>query len=465
MQVSSSIVYASRAEQFVRSPRPASASARVSVAPGAPRQPRFSEAERASSVVPRAAKYRGYGFNYGYAYGYAYGHDYGDDDWGGRGASSATWVSPSAPAAPAAPTAPTAPAAPTTPAAPTAPTFAGAEPDAGTFTYRAPTVSTPASNPPASSPSPTTSVVTALTNAFPLWVLLGAIVGLTAPAAVTWFKGASITVALAVTMLGMGLTLELDEFRDAVSKPSQVALGVALQYTIMPILGLVIGRMFPVARPVAVGLILVGCCPGGTASNLVTYLGRANVALSVVLTTASTFLAAFMTPFMTKTLAGTLVPVDAAGLMASTLQVVLLPILGGLTLKRLFPAAVAAVAPFCPLVAVFTVALICSSIIGQSAAAIASAGWTLLLAVACLHCAGFALGYGFSGLLGFPVPDRRTVSIEVGMQNSALGVVLATAHFADPLVAVPCAISATVHSCVGSAVAGAWRLSDKRKSS
>ena len=198
-------------------------------------------------------------------------------------------------------------------------------------------------------------------------------------------------------MLGMGLTLELDEFRDAVSKPSQVALGVALQYTIMPVLGLVIGRIFPVARPVAVGLILVGCCPGGTASNLVTYLGRANVALSVVLTTASTFLAAFMTPFMTKTLAGTLVPVDAAGLMASTLQVVLLPILGGLTLKRLFPAAVAAVAPFCPLVAVFTVALICSSIIGQSAAAIASAGWTLLLAVACLHCAGFALGTASRG--------------------------------------------------------------------
>lgn len=447
MQVCPSVVHASRADVLVRARRLARASARASVTPGAPRPLRFSEAGHASPVVARAAKYRGYGFNYGYAYGYAYGHDYGDEDWGGYGAGGATWVLPSAPAAPA---------------------FAGAKPDvdASTFTYRAPTSpseSAPASTPPASSPSPITSVVTALTNAFPLWVLLGAIVGLTAPAAVTWFKGASITVALAVTMLGMGLTLELDEFRDAVSKPSQVALGVALQYTIMPTLGLLIGRLFPVAQPVAVGLILVGCCPGGTASNLVTYLGRANVALSVVLTTASTFLAAFMTPFMTKTLAGTLVPVDAAGLMASTLQVVLLPILGGLTLKRLFPAAVSAVAPFCPLVAVFTVALICSSIIGQSAAAIAAAGPTLFFAVACLHCAGFALGYGFSGLLGFPVPDRRTVSIEVGMQNSALGVVLATAHFADPLVAVPCAISATVHSCVGSAIAGAWRLADKNK--
>ena len=306
------------------------------------------------------------------------------------------------------------------------------------------------------------TTLTTLTNAFPLWVLLGAVVGIINPPSVTWFKGEMITTALAVTMLGMGLTLELDDFFDAVRQPKQVALGVALQYTIMPTLGLAIGKVFPVHASVAVGLILVGCCPGGTASNVVTYLGKANVALSVVLTTVSTFLAAFMTPLMTKTLAGTIVPVDAIGLAKSTASVVLAPVIVGLLAKRFAPKLVRVVAPFCPLVAVATVALICASIIGSSASAILAAGPALLLAVTTLHSLGFFLGYFFSKVLGFAEKDRRTVSIEVGMQNSALGVVLATAHFADPLVAVPCAISATVHSCVGSLVAGAWRLADQR---
>ena len=304
-------------------------------------------------------------------------------------------------------------------------------------------------------------LITGLTNLFPIWVLLGALVGMTSPNSVTWFKGDMITHALATTMLGMGLTLEFDDFVSSLKKPKQIGLGVLLQYTIMPTLGLLIGKVFPVHASVAVGLILVGCCPGGTASNVVTYLGKANVALSVVLTTASTFLASFMTPLMTKTLAGTLVPVDAVGLAKSTASVVLAPIIVGLLLKKTAPRVIKAIAPVCPLVAVATVALICSSIIGSSSAAILDAGPALFLAVITLHTAGFGLGYFASKTLGFPERDSRTVSIEVGMQNSALGVVLAAAHFADPLVAVPCAISATVHSCVGSMIAGTWRLRDQ----
>ena len=196
---------------------------------------------------------------------------------------------------------------------------------------------------------------------------------MTAPSTVTWFKGEMITNALAFTMLGMGLTLELDDFFDAVRRPKQVALGVALQYTIMPTLGFLIGKAFPVHPSVAVGLILVGCCPGGTASNVVTYLGKANVALSVVLTTASTFLASLMTPLMTKTTGGDH-SARAAGLAKSTASVVLLPIVLGLLMKRFAPSLVRVVAPFCPLVAVVTVALICASIIGSSSAAIVAAG-------------------------------------------------------------------------------------------
>ena len=382
--------------------------------------PRFSRCAPSRGATRVSAN--GYGYGYGYGYGFKYGHGYGNA-YGVPELSGGSAGRPSVP----------------------------------------PASSSSSSEKTNGSPSPISAALNAATNAFPLWVLLGAVVGMTAPSLVTWFKGTAITLALAVTMLGMGLTLELDDFLDAVKKPTQVALGVALQYTIMPTLGLVIGKLFPVARPVAVGLILVGCCPGGTASNLVTYLGRANVALSVVLTTASTFLACALTPLMTKTLAGTLVPVPASGLFASTSQVVLLPVLGGLALKRWFPEAAKRATPFCPPFAVVTVALVCSSVIGSSSAAIAGAGGALIAAVATLHACGFALGYGAASALGFPEPDRRTVSIEVGMQNSALGVVLATAHFADPLVAVPCAISATVHSCLGSALAGTWRALDDGK--
>ena len=229
----------------------------------------------------------------------------------------------------------------------------------------------------------------------------------------------------------------------------------------MPLLAFLLSRCLGLSTPLAVGLILVGCCPGGTASNLVTYIAGAAVALSVVLTAASTALAAVATPALTAALAGTLVPVPASGLMLSTASVVLAPILLGLLLQRAAPAAVSALAPFCPPFAVATVTLICASVLGGSAAALRSAGPTLLLAVVALHAGGFALGYGASAAAGFPERVRRTVSIEVGMQNSALGCVLALAHFGAEA-AMPAALSATVHSVLGSMLAGFWRYRDAR---
>ena len=317
----------------------------------------------------------------------------------------------------------------------------------------------------AQSPSSLQLVATAFTNAFPVWVALGACVGLAAPSAVTWFQGSSITAALAVTMLGMGLTMEAADMVEAVQSPKQVAIGVALQFSVMPLLAFAISRILPLPTPLAVGLILVGCCPGGTASNLVTYIARANVALSVVLTAASTLLASVATPALCALLAGTLVPVPAGKLMVSTAQVVLAPVALGLVLKRVAPAAVASVAPLCPPVAVATVTLICASVIGGSAAAVRSAGPLLLLAVFLLHAGGFLLGYLGAAGAGYNEQTRRTVSIEVGMQNSALGCVLALAHFSDPTTAVPAAISATAHSVIGSALAGAWRAQDAKRAS
>jgi BASS family bile acid:Na+ symporter len=303
--------------------------------------------------------------------------------------------------------------------------------------------------------------LTTLTNAFPLWVVAMSAVALFQPAWFTWFSGPWIVWGLAIIMLGMGLTLTIDDFRSVGRMPKAVALGFVAQFTIMPLLGWSMARLFALETPFAVGLILVSCCPGGTASNVVTYLARANVCLSVVMTMCSTFAAVVMTPLLTSLLAGTLVQVDAWGLFMSTFQVVVLPVVLGLWLNRLTPRLVQRVQLGLPLVSVIVIALICASIIGGSAMAVKGAALRLLGAVFSLHAGGFALGYIVTRLTGWDRTVSRTISIEVGMQNSGLGVVLARRHFADPLTAVPCAISSVFHSVIGSVLAGWWRWRDR----
>jgi BASS family bile acid:Na+ symporter len=260
-------------------------------------------------------------------------------------------------------------------------------------------------------------------------------------------------------MLGMGITLTVDDFKAVLKKPRAVAAGLVAQYLIMPLLGWSIARLLQLETALAVGLILVSCCPGGTASNVVAYLARANVALSVLMTMCSTFAAILLTPLLTKWLAGTLVPVDAWGLFLSTVKIVLAPLIGGVALNRYAPRFVKGILPVAPLVSVLTITLICASIIGGSAEHLKRSGGTLLLAVFLLHVGGFGLGYVFARLLGYGATDCRTVSIEVGMQNSGLGAALAKAHFANlALAPVPCAVSATFHSVIGSILAGWWRL-------
>lgn len=303
-------------------------------------------------------------------------------------------------------------------------------------------------------------VLTSLTNAFPVWVVAMSAVALFQPEWFTWFSGPWIVWGLAVIMLGMGLTLTLGDFRAVTQMPKAVALGLAAQFTVMPFLGWSLGRVFALETPFAVGLILVSCCPGGTASNVVTYLARANVCLSVVMTMCSTFVAVALTPLLTSWLAGTLVQVDAWGLFKSTFQVVVLPVVLGVWLNRTAPRTVQRAQLVLPLLSVIVIALICASIIGGSADAVRGAAFRLLGAVFCLHAGGFALGYAVARLTGWDRRVARTVSIEVGMQNSGLGVVLARRHFADPLTAVPCAISSVFHSVIGSVLAGWWRWRD-----
>ncbi|TVU46445.1 hypothetical protein EJB05_05984 [Eragrostis curvula] len=297
----------------------------------------------------------------------------------------------------------------------------------------------------------------ALSLGFPVWVASACALALWRPPAFLWVGPRAQMVGLSVTMLGMGMTLTLDDLKTALLMPKELAAGFILQYTVMPLSGFLVSRLLKLPSHYAAGLILVSCCPGGTASNIVTYLARANVALSVLMTAASTFAAAFLTPLLTSQLAGQYVAVDPMGLFISTSQVVLAPVLLGAMLNQYCNGLVQLVSPMMPFIAVATVAVLCGNAIAQNASAILASGVQIVLSVCCLHASGFFFGYILSRILGIDVSSSRTISIEVGMQNSVLGVVLASKHFGNPLTAVPCAVSSICHSVYGSIVAGVWR--------
>ncbi|XP_027341594.1 probable sodium/metabolite cotransporter BASS1, chloroplastic [Abrus precatorius] len=298
-----------------------------------------------------------------------------------------------------------------------------------------------------------------LSTAFPLWVTIGCVLGLLKPNCFNWVTPKLSIVGLTIIMLGMGMTLTLDDLRGALAMPKEVLSGFVLQYSVMPLSGYFVSKILNLPSHYAAGLILVGCCPGGTASNIVTYLARGNVALSVIMTAASTLSAVIMTPFLTTILADKYVAVDAAGLLISTLQVVFFPVLAGAFLNQYFHSLVKFISPLMPTMAVATVAILCGNAIAESSSAILMSGGQVILASSLLHASGFFFGYILARMLGLDVSSSRTISIEVGMQNSVLGVVLATKHFGDPLTTVPCAVSSVCHSIFGSILAGIWRRS------
>lgn len=308
-------------------------------------------------------------------------------------------------------------------------------------------------------------VLSWLTNAFPLWILLCSALALVEPSLFTWFKGPLIVWGLAVIMLGMGLTLNFADVKSVLTLPKAGIIGVGCQFVIMPAMGWGVATLLKLDEidpSLAVGLILVSCCPGGTASNVVAYLAGANVALSVLMTMCSTFAAIVMTPLLTKWLAGALIEVDAVGLCISTAQVVLIPVVLGLLVNQFLPKFSKKVRVGSPLISVIAIVLIVASIIGGSREVILQSGWKLLAAPALLHIGGFGLGYLLARLFRLPEASCRTISIEVGMQNSGLGASLAKKHFSGTAAAVPCAISSVYHCLIGSMLAGWWRLRSAR---
>ncbi|KAK1281918.1 hypothetical protein QJS10_CPB22g01011 [Acorus calamus] len=300
-------------------------------------------------------------------------------------------------------------------------------------------------------------IVELLTTLFPVWVILGTIVGIYKPSAVTWLETDLFTVGLGFLMLSMGLTLTFEDFRKCLRNPWTVGVGFLAQYFIKPLLGFAIAMTLKLSAPLATGLILVSCCPGGQASNVATYISKGNVALSVLMTTCSTIGAIIMTPLLTKLLAGQLVPVDAAGLAISTFQVVLLPTIIGVLSHEYFPKFTEKIITLTPLIGVILTTLLCASPIGQVAEVLKTQGAQLILPVALLHVAAFGLGYWLSKFSSFGESTSRTISIECGMQSSALGFLLAQKHFTNPLVAVPSAVSVVCMALGGSALAVFWR--------
>jgi BASS family bile acid:Na+ symporter len=313
-----------------------------------------------------------------------------------------------------------------------------------------------------------------ITNNFALLTVLGVALAWFFPPAFTWMTDGTIalagqpllSLALGTIMLAMGLTLNFEDYRGLARMPRALLAGVGLQFAVMPLSGFVIATALDLEPGLAVGLILVACCPGGTASNVVTYIARGHVALSVAMTMVSTLAAVVLTPLLTGWLAGAYVEIDQLNLLVNMVSIVLVPVVLGTLLNRLFPRAAEKVSAVLPLVAILLVILIVGGIVGGAKAQIMEHAGMLLLATFLLHAAGFALGYGLARVLGLGEIEARTISIEVGMQNSGLGSGLAktpafAAQFADitqaALAPVPAAISAVWHVLIGSLLAGWWR--------
>ncbi len=287
-------------------------------------------------------------------------------------------------------------------------------------------------------------------NYFPWFVLIASLLALFNPEIFTWFSGNLITIGLGIIMLGMGLTLDLNHFKQIVKYPSWLLIGFFLQFTIMPFLGWVLATLFDLPPFFSLGLILVASCPGGTASNVIVYLSNSNLALSVSMTAVSTVSAIIMTPLLISNLSGSEIDVDAIGLFLSTLKVVLIPVITGVLLNIFFPEKTIKIKQIAPGLAVILITLIVASIIGQGKEIILSSGLSLLFSIMILHLLGFVLGYFISKVILKNESVARTISVEVGMQNSGLGIVLAKENFVNPAIAIPSAISSLVHSLYGS---------------
>lgn len=297
---------------------------------------------------------------------------------------------------------------------------------------------------------------TFIQKTFALWVVFFAALALCFPEVFIWLK-AYIPLMLGIIMFGMGMTMTPADFKSVLHNPKAVLIGVLAQFIVMPALAYILCQLLRLPTEIAIGVILVGCCPGGTASNVITYMAKGNTALSVACTSVSTLLAPLLTPFIFYLLASQWIEINAMSMFVSILQVVLVPIFLGLIARAIFKQKVDNYIQVMPIISVVAIVLIVAAIIGASKTAIFQSG-ILVLAVVMLHnLLGYLLGFWAARFFNLSYADGKAIAIEVGMQNSGLGVALATVHFAaSPLTALPSAIFSLWHNISGPALASYW---------
>ncbi len=319
------------------------------------------------------------------------------------------------------------------------------------------------------------------------FIILIAVVAFFFPESFAWVQqGQRASIILGLIMLTMGCTLSTEDFVILLQRPLDILIGTLAQFTIMPLVAWTLSRIFHLDPYLSVGIILVGSCPGGVSSNIMSFLCHGDVAFSVGMTTVSTLLAPFVTPLLVLWLAGAEINVDAWGMFQNILIVTILPITAGILLnygcsqtERMRKWNEQTLRPLLPGASVICLALIVGGVIFTVSPQLRENGLNLILitlaVVTCHNGLGYLLGYCVGKLFGFNTAKKRTISIEVGMQNAGMATVLSRNFFATPamiaanplaaLAVFPCAISCAYHSISGTLIAGAFLLSDKKKQS
>lgn len=290
-------------------------------------------------------------------------------------------------------------------------------------------------------------------------VLLAAVVSMVMPEWFVWIDTWTINPLLGVIMFGMGMTLSPQDFRVVLSRPKDILIGCAAQFIVMPTLAWLLAKTFSLPPELALGVMLVGCCPGGTASNVITYLAKGDLALSVGMTAMSTVLAPLLTPLLVWVMAGTFVNVDTVGMLLSIVYVVIAPIVTGFLMQHYLPKLTSRVSPYLPAFSSLVIALAVVIIVSHNADRLLTAGLLVIVVVMLHNLCGLALGYAVGRLLRLSHKKRTAISIEVGMQNSGLASSLANLHFAMyPMATIPGAVFSVWHNISGALVAKLYSM-------
>ena len=295
-------------------------------------------------------------------------------------------------------------------------------------------------------------------------VILVAALALFAPSSVSFLKTSYVNPLLGIVMFGMGLTLKPGDFKVVFSRQKDVIIGCIAQFTVMPLLAFLLTKVFNLSPELAIGVILVGTCPGGTSSNVMTYLSKGDVALSVGMTACSTILAPILTPALTYVYAGQTVDVNVWSMFLSIVQVVILPIILGFLINHFFKKFTEAVVEILPLISTLAIVAIVAAVVSANSANLMTSGALIIIVVILHNVLGYLLGYVIGKVLKLDETKCRAISIEVGMQNSGLATSLANAHFAQyPLATIPGAVFSVWHNVSGAILANFFaRTADKK---